>query len=269
MIELRSDCARCHALCCVALPLTESADFPVTKPAGVACRNLDGASACSIHQRLRADGWRGCVTFECFGAGQHVTQVHYGGRSWRESPELAEEMFEVFVIQHRLHEMLIYLGQALANASVPGLREMRKEITDLCDADPVRVRGLDLAELRGRVGPLLRAASAATRRPVGPMRRAAQLLGADLRGKDLRRADLSGAYLIGASLAGADLRGADLLGTDLRAADLRGARLGETLFMVQSQANSAIGDASTELPHGIDRPAHWRAIGGPERSPDS
>ncbi|MEU7866734.1 pentapeptide repeat-containing protein [Dactylosporangium sp. NPDC049140] len=84
-----------------------------------------------------------------------------------------------------------------------------------------------------------------------------QLIGAKLRGADLRNADLRGALLIGADLRGADLGNADVIGADLRGADLSGADLRGALFLIQSQLDAAVGDATTGLPDRLRRPAHW------------
>ncbi|WP_433604324.1 pentapeptide repeat-containing protein [Dactylosporangium sp. CA-139114] len=100
------------------------------------------------------------------------------------------------------------------------------------------------------------------RRAGSPGRRATpvlgrQLIGAKLRGADLRDADLRGALLIGADLRGADLGNADVIGADLRGANLSGADLSGTLFLMQSQLDAAVGDASTKVPARLARPAHW------------
>ena len=54
------------------------------------------------------------MVFDCFGAGQHVTQGTFGGHSWRESPELAAAMFAVLPVMRQLHEILWYLAEAAA-----------------------------------------------------------------------------------------------------------------------------------------------------------
>ena len=56
----------------------------------------------------------GCVAYDCFGAGQHVTQVTFAGADWRESPGTAERMFDVFAVMRQLHELAWYLTEALA-----------------------------------------------------------------------------------------------------------------------------------------------------------
>lgn len=73
-MDLRADCSRCAALCCVALAFDRSEDFAFDKPAGVPCPNLDG-NVCKIHDHLEEAGCRGCAHYECFGAGQRVTAM--------------------------------------------------------------------------------------------------------------------------------------------------------------------------------------------------
>ncbi|WP_367948563.1 pentapeptide repeat-containing protein [Rathayibacter sp. VKM Ac-2857] len=268
--DLGADCANCFGLCCVALAFTRSADFPVDKPAGEPCANLDTEDACTIHRRLRPEGFVGCTVFDCFGAGQKVFRRTFGGVSWRDDAEVRARMFAVFPLMRRLHELLWYLDVALA---LPGadaaLRDALRARFDavhtltLADADAILAADVD-AEY-GAARPLLIAASAAARAD-GPRRRkhgrvrlapGVDLVAATLAGADLRGADLRGALLIAADLHGADLRGCDVLGADLRDADVRGADLSEAVFLTQAQVTSTRGDAATLLPPHFERPSHW------------
>ena len=92
---LRADCERCFGLCCVALPFAVSADFALDKPAGTPCPNLRGDHRCGIHAKLRPSGFTGCTVYDCFGAGQRVSQVTFGGhgvgRTMHESPSVPNE----------------------------------------------------------------------------------------------------------------------------------------------------------------------------------
>ncbi|MFC7597017.1 pentapeptide repeat-containing protein [Terrabacter sp. GCM10028922] len=251
--RLEADCSRCFGLCCVALPFARSADFPVDKPGGEPCRNLLVDHRCGIHDRLPEGGWRGCVTFDCFGAGQQVSQVTFRGVSWREAPGAAPTMYAVLPVMRQLHEMLAHLRDALGlgpdTTIVEALEAARAEVDTATAGTPDEVLAVDLVDLRGRVGGLLRTVSATARherrrrdgipRPPRRIRAGADLVGADLRGRDLRAADLRGALLIAADLRGADLRWADLLGADLRDADLRGTRLDDALFLTRPQLAAA------------------------------
>src|ERR1700722_1356308 len=111
---MRAECARCFGLCCVAPAFRASADFAITKPAGQPCPRLAADFGCGIHDALRPRGFPGCVVYDCFGAGQKVAQVTFGGRDWRQAPGSARQMYEVFAVMRQLHELLWYLTEALA-----------------------------------------------------------------------------------------------------------------------------------------------------------
>ncbi|MEV0810073.1 pentapeptide repeat-containing protein [Micromonospora sp. NPDC050200] len=264
--ELHADCARCVGLCCVAPAFAASADFALDKPAGQPCPNLRADSRCGIHPQLRERGFPGCTVFDCFGAGQQVTQVTFGGRDWRDDPATASAMFATFAVVRPLHELLWYLTEALALTPAGTLHDELRAAVDETrrrtagNADTLRA--VDVDAYRGRMNPLLvRASELARTGHDGADRRGAALLGADLRGARLVGANLRGACLIGADLRGVDLRLADLTGADLRGADLRGADLSGALFLHQSQLDAARGDRRTALPPALRHPAHWSGLG--------
>ena len=260
---LRADCQSCLALCCVAPAFSSSADFAINKPAGQACPNLQPDFRCGIHQGLRQQGFRGCTVYDCFGAGQKVSQVTFGGQDWRRAPESAAQMFEVFAVVRDLHELLWYVSEARTlQAARPVHGELtlaRHETEHLTDLSPDALIELDVAAHRREVNDLLLAASELVRAGVRHKldHRGADLIGADLQGADLTGASLRGAYLIGADLRGADLRMADVIGADFRGADIRGADLTESIFLIQSQLDAARGDAATMLPPSLNHPTHW------------
>lgn len=258
--RLRADCARCAGLCCVAPAFTASADFAVDKPAGKPCPNLLADFRCGIHDHLRERGFPACTVFDCFGAGQQVTQVTFGGRDWRESPETAGGMFQVFGVQRALHELLWYLHEARTMGRLPDELDRAIERTErLIRCTPEELAGLDVGAHRGQVNPVLRRVSELVRAGSGGEDLGgADLIGKNLAGADLRGASLRGAYLIGADLSGADLRLADLTGADVRGAELAGTDLGTAIFVTQSQVDAARGDGGTRLPAATNRPAHWR-----------
>ncbi|OLF17443.1 pentapeptide repeat-containing protein [Actinophytocola xanthii] len=259
MTELRADCGKCVGLCCVAPAFAASTDFAVSKPAGQPCLNLLSDNRCGIHDSLRAKGFAGCTAYDCFGAGQRITQEVFPGRDWRSTPDVAGAMFAAFDVLRDLHEILWYLTEAARRAPKSFHSELttaRAETERIARQPPERLAAADVAPHRGQVAELLSRVSAALRGR-GPRHRGADLVGRDLRGADLRRADLRGAYLIGADLTRADLSGADLLGADLRGANLAGTTLSTALFLTQMQVNSATGDTATHLPPRLRRPPHW------------
>jgi uncharacterized protein YjbI with pentapeptide repeats len=263
--DLTADCANCFGLCCVAPAFAKSADFAIDKPAGHACPNLGEDHRCTVHSRLREIGFRGCTVFDCFGAGQHVSQGTLQGVDWRMVPSTAKSAFDAFDAMRQLHELLWYLTEAIdfpqAQSVYSELGQASATITALTELDHASLLAVDLPAVRDRANVWLRRASelvrAATPGP-RPDHRGAELIGAQLAGVDLRAASFRGARLIAANLANADLRGADFIGADLRDADLSGADLRGAIFLIQAQLDAAVGDGQTQLPTGRRHPAHWR-----------
>jgi hypothetical protein len=266
--DLRADCSRCVGLCCVALAFVRSADFAFTKDAGEPCVHLDDDYLCAIHPELRERGFKGCTVFDCFGAGQKVTQHIFGGASWRDDPDVRQSMFAVFPLVRQLQEILWYLSDAAGRPeTAPLLGELERAIGNteaLTTAPADDIRALDLDAYRATLSGLLRRASDLVRavtvtspaaRRLSP---GADLMGAHLAGEDLRGADLRGAWLIAADLRKTDLSNADVLGADFRDAELGGAVLANALYLTQFQVNAAKGDDTTLLPKSVSRPSHWR-----------
>ncbi|MFC8040371.1 pentapeptide repeat-containing protein [Paenarthrobacter sp. NPDC057355] len=267
---LRPDCGNCFALCCTALGFSRSADFAIDKPAASPCQNLAADFSCTIHQRLRPRGFAGCTVFDCFGAGQLVSQHTFGGTSWRERPASAPGMFAVFKIVRQLHEMLWYLDEARQRTFDPGLAtaaaRLAGHVAATARGEATTVLNADVETLHGQVRNLLvevseevRASYCADERQMadGGLQPGADLMGAQLVGLSLCGADLRGSYLIGAKLTGSDLAAVDLLGADLRGAELSGADLSTALYLTQPQINAADGNSRTLLPPRLRRPDHW------------
>jgi uncharacterized protein YjbI with pentapeptide repeats len=263
---LRGDCAQCVGLCCVVPGFSASADFAISKAPGTPCRHLRTDFGCGIHDRLRPKGFSGCTAYDCFGAGQKVVQVTFGGTDWRDDPDVAAQMFAAFPIMRRLHELLWHLSDAMVlptSADLNGDLAVAYDETDRLTRLPANdVVRLDPTDHARTVNALLdrasRAARAGTRHP-DLDHRVADLIGRNLRGVDWSGAMLCGALLIGADLRRADLSGADLIGADFRGADLRGADLTGGIFLIQSQLDAAIGDDATRIDDTLRRPAHWSA----------
>lgn len=272
--SLQADCESCFGLCCTALYFSAAEGFPKDKEAGKPCHHLQTDFRCRIHANLREQGLKGCIAYDCLGAGQKVARI-YSGQDWRKAPESARQMFAVFLIMWQLHELLRYLSEGLtlepARPVYAELRHRLETVEGLTCLSPESLLELDVAAQRAEVNTLLLKISELVRKAAGgkkqsPLRRprnfspGADLAAADLRTFDLRGANLRGACLIAADLRGTDLRGADLIGADLRDTDLRGADLSQSIFLIQSQINAARGDSSTQLPAYLSRPTLWEGL---------
>lgn len=124
---LTSDCSQCAALCCVGLTLDKGDLFAFDKPAGTPCPNLDG-HLCSVHSELQEIGNRGCILYDCAGAGQRVTQMRFNGESWRDDPGLLPAMLRDFERLKPLHERMKQLIEAERLALPEALETERKRL---------------------------------------------------------------------------------------------------------------------------------------------
>ena len=270
--ELQPDCEKCFGLCCVALYFSAIDGFPVNKDAGKPCINLKGDFKCKVHGELNKKGLKGCIAYDCIGAGQKAAQVTYLGHDWKKKPESSKQMFDVFIIMKQLHEMLWYLNEAVRlqynnNINKEMLIKKIDEIKNITNLEAKSIIKLDLILTRMGVNKLLLQTSEFLRLKVNSDKKSLKgkkalggglnLMGADLRKKDLRGVNLSGAFLIAANLKNVDLSWTDLIGADLRDADLSGANLRNSIFITQAQINSAKGDVNTKLPESLSKPNHW------------
>ena len=165
--------------------------------------------------------------------GQKVSQVTFGGQSWRQAPQTAKQMFEVFLIMRDLHELCWYLTEALTlQAAGPLHDELRlalQKTNRITQGSPYALLALDVAAHRRDVNALL------------------------LQTTENARAEIRHTKT--------DYRGADLIGAKLEGANLGGANLTGSIFLIQSQLDSAKGNDETRLSPSYVRPAHWSSSG--------
>ena len=288
--RLAADCSRCCGLCCTALYFSKAEGFPDDKEAGIPCAHLCEDFSCEVHSSLSGRRLKGCINYECFGAGQTATEIVFQGKSWRQLPD-PEEMFRVFFLELKLHEAMWYLEEAAIlrpasalrpriHAALTGLEKLadgsRQDLTEDGIRDRITAANdllketirltLDYAaaqKLPSKKGGILRSArshSASSRKTsgtngAGPLR----FLGYHFQGEDLSAMDFSSSFLIAADLRGCRLFGTCFLGTDLRDADLKGADLRDAFFLTQMQINAAKGSRDTRLPSWLKLPDHWES----------
>jgi hypothetical protein len=99
-------------LCCVGLAFDRGESFAFDKPANTACRHLGAGFDCLIHAQLKTRGNAGCANYDCYGAGQVITQQLFAGASWRREPHVGAAMFEAFRRLKRVHELRLLLHEA-------------------------------------------------------------------------------------------------------------------------------------------------------------
>ncbi|WP_068411766.1 hypothetical protein [Labrenzia sp. OB1] len=109
---LTPDCSNCAALCCVVFAFDKSESFALDKAAGEVCVNLDDCGQCRVFAERQELGFKGCIAYDCYGAGQRVTQEVFGGRSWRDDAGLTVRMGAALSVMRRIHEQLVILRTA-------------------------------------------------------------------------------------------------------------------------------------------------------------
>ena len=262
--DLKIDCGNCFGFCCVALYFSKVDGFPNDKSSGEPCVNLNSDFTCKAHKDLRKKGLKGCTSYDCFGAGQKVAKVTYNGINWRESPELSEEMFNVFLVMRQLHEMLWYLSMVYSLENEETLRSMAniiiQETIEITLLKPEALLKLNLDIHREKVNEVLRKASNKIRSKFVSKNNKTlnkNYIGKNLKSVNLRGADLSGALLIATDLSNNDLSGINLIGADMRDTNIKGANLENSVFITQQQVNTANGDSNTKLPVSLTIPKYW------------
>lgn len=158
--ELRADCSRCDALCCVSLAFDRGESFSFDKQADVPCQHLLATNRCKIHETLKARGHAGCGTFDCYGAGQRVTQVLFRGVSWRSDTSTRRAMFAAFRDLRHVHELRVLLSEAgrlelgfhHAELRARLLRQLQPEAGLSLES----LRALDISALHAQTHALLR-----------------------------------------------------------------------------------------------------------------
>lgn len=262
--KLLIDCTHCSGLCCVALYFAKSEGFPTDKPSGTPCKNLMSDFRCSIHSKLISTKMKGCLAYDCFGAGQKVTQEIYHGTDWRSTPEIANQIFEVFLIVFQLHQMLWYLLEASTIISTKELKididALILENEQITNRSPEEILAFNLDHYKLKVNNILKKISKLIATESTENKRSYDFIGHNFKKENLNNKDFSMALLIAANLEGCSLRGTNFLGSDLRDTNIKNTDLSESIFLTQMQINSAIGNHNTKLPGLLVYPIAWQKI---------
>ena len=252
-LALYADCAKCKGLCCRALYFSRLDGFPQDKPAGVSCRNLCSDYTCRIHHELKQKGMKGCLGYDCLGAGQLAVQ--------KKAPS-DSDLFTVYVTLFSLHQMLWYLGEALQMKETTIFHGELQTLLQTLDAvrrQPWdKVLSTDIDALHNETNRLLK--KTIQRKQLQVPSFGAQLIGKRLANKRLRNTDFSMKPLLATDLSCCDLQGSCFLGSDLRDCSIAGSDLRGCFFLTQMQLNTAQGDSKTKLPAHLHRPSHWDKV---------
>lgn len=258
LLELKSDCSKCRGFCCRALCFFLNDGFPYDKPTGLDCKHLARDYRCQIHERLIIKKLRGCVNYDCLGAGQKTSLINADDKT----------LFDVFVVMEQLHEILWYLFEsveAVENLSIINqLEEHYQTISKLTYLKPKQLLTLDLSHYRKLVDPLLQKVYHEVNQGIRiePLEYKLLLNRPDLMARDFRQKnicgqDFKGAFLIKADLSNNNLFGVNFLGSDVRDMNVCNSDLSGSLFLTQAQVNACNGNAKTKLPAYLVKPKYW------------
>ncbi len=261
-LKLKIDCKNCSGLCCVSLYCTKTDGFPANKEAGIPCAYLDSDNGCNIHSKLSEKNYKGCIAYDCFGAGQRATQLCLTDGTWRTNPKQADMIFETFMIVFQLHQMLWYLVEAFQltsdnklKSTIDELIQENEQITEMLSENCSKT---DLSAYRLKVNTVLKQISNAISISTSTSRHSDMMyLGKNFKKANLDGIDFSMSLMIAANFTGCSLKKTNFLGADIRDANVRDTDLSESIFLTQMQINSAIGNKNTRLPDYLSRPAAW------------
>lgn len=262
--KLKIECEKCSGLCCVALYCMKTDGFPENKEAGIPCKCLMPDFRCTIHSKLSEKNMRGCLAYDCFGAGQKVTQDCFPNINWKTHPEKANEIFEVFLIVFQLHQMQWYLLESLTLISAQPLKSSIKaliaENEEIANLPSDKILQFDIEKYRSKVNSVLKQVS-----DLIAVDSVNETNRKDYFGKNFKKANLNGknlsmALMIAANLEGCSLKGTNFLGVDLRDANIKNTDLSGSVFLTQMQINSAKGNRNTKLPKSLSHPESWGCL---------
>lgn len=260
--ELQTDCKKCSGLCCTALFFSRIDGFPEDKTAGRPCVHLLEDFRCNIHSDLRNKNMKGCIGYDCFGAGQKVTKVIYGGATWQSAPEKSKQIFNVFLRVFHLHQILWFLVESRTLLPAKQLWNKIEELIEtgrtLCSGSPEIIMEFKLEDYKVQVDEILKQVSKLVKMNFkNKEKKNKDYFGKCFCGRNMDGLDLSMTLLIAADFSKCSFSGTDFLGSDTRDTNFEDADLREAIFLTQAQINAARGNVGTLLPPQLTRPVSW------------
>ena len=261
---LKIDCEKCSGLCCVALYCMKTDGFPANKEAGTPCKNLMSDFRCAIHSDLVSKNMRGCLAYDCFGAGQKTTQIYYPNSDWKTNPGQADEIFHVFLIVFQLHQMLWYLIEASSFILDKHLKSdidaLIFENQQMTNQSPDEILHFNIEKYRLQVNQALKQVSGMITSDSSHETQSNDFFGTNFKKKNLDGRDFSMSLMIAANLEGCSLQGTNFLGADMRDTNIKNTDLSGCAFLTQMQINSAKGNSNTKIPENLSRPNSWQEL---------
>lgn len=261
--KLVSDCSKCSGLCCIALYCFKSDGFPQNKPIGKPCINLMDNFKCKIHSDLERKGMRGCIGYDCFGAGQYLTEEVYCGVTWKTQPERVKEICDLYMLMYRMFQLRFFLYESRKMASsetlLPEIDQLLQENEAMCKLPIKEMFQYPIDDYQDKVNHVLKKSCVELNKFLGTQNSTeTNFLNRNFKGKNLSGVDFNMKPLIASNFQNCKFKGATFIGTDTRDANFDGADLREAVFLSQGQINAAKGSRRTKLPKHLKYPVTWR-----------
>ena len=261
--RLVSDCSRCSGLCCIALYCFKSDGFPQNKPIGKPCINLMDNFKCRIHNDLENKGMKGCIGYDCFGAGQYLTEDVYCGVTWKTQLERVKEICDLYMLIYRMFQLrfFLYESKKLASSEIllPEIEQLLKENDVICKQSIEEMLQYPIDSYQDKVNHILKKSCVELNKFLGVIKGTeTNFLNRNVRGKNLSGFDFNMKSLIASDFRDCKFKGATFIGTDTRDANFDGADLREAVFLSQGQVNAAKGSRRTKLPKHLKYPVTWK-----------
>ncbi|MGN1181640.1 MAG: pentapeptide repeat-containing protein [Faecalibacillus sp.] len=258
-----SDCCQCSGLCCIALYCFQSDGFPQDKPIGKPCIHLMNNYRCQIHQQLEEKKMKGCIGYDCFGAGQYLTHDIYHGITWKMHPEKITEICEMFIRIYRLFQMRFFLYESLKLISSQDLLgdiyQLINENEMICHMTIDKILQYSIEDYQDKVNQILKKVCHQLKRYLNIKEKKKQnFIHHNFDNQDMTGVDLNMKLAIASSFKNCQFKGATFIGTDTRDANFEGADLREAIFLTQGQINVAKGSRKTKLPNHLYYPITWK-----------
>lgn len=261
--NLGINCKDCSGLCCVALYFNQSDGFPENKKAGKPCVNLNKDYTCKIYTQLETKQLKGCIAYDCFGAGQKVTQEWKLKGAWNSNDLIKQDIFRSFEINQLLNQIMWYLLEAYTicdDSDINRINHLILENINYTRMEPKELLACDIETYRKNVNvELKQLTTKIAKQSINKIESKFQFE-KDFSTQDISYMDFTMAYLIGSNLDGCKLRYTNFLGTDLRDVSIKNTDLTESIFLTQFQVNSMLGNKYTVLPDGLTYPVKWSNI---------
>lgn len=262
--QFKADCSKCSGLCCTALFFSKIDGFPENKKAGKPCIKLQNDYYCKIYLELEKHNMKGCIGYDCFGAGQHVTQVIYKGETWQTLPDQSEEIFHVFLIIFQLFQIRYFLEESKiiipAKELWSDIQKMINENKALCNYTPESILNIDIESYRNKVNIILKKVRNFI---IKSFKNSDNIEITDYLGKNFSKRDMSGLdlsmkLLIASNFESCIFDGTVFLGADTRDTNFSNSDLRYAVFLTQGQINTAKGNTNTKLPKHLYYPITWK-----------